>query len=62
MHEELVFAAPSQTELWDRDELIGAVLRTKNKCRPLYISIGHKIDLPTALELLLKCGRGYRLP
>jgi deoxyinosine 3'endonuclease (endonuclease V) len=29
---------------------------------PLYISIGHKIDLPTAIDLVLECCRGFRLP
>lgn len=61
-HEEPALEAGSRAELWDRDELIGNVLRTKNKCRPLYISVGHKIDLPTAIDLVLKCCRGYRLP
>jgi deoxyribonuclease V len=61
-HAEPELTAGSHTELWDREELIGTVLRTKNKCRPLFISIGHKIELPTAVELVLACCRGYRLP
>jgi deoxyribonuclease V len=61
-HEEPALEVGSQTDLWDREELIGTVLRTKIKCRPLYISIGHKIELPTAVELVLACDRGYRLP
>ncbi|MBX3433581.1 MAG: deoxyribonuclease V [Pirellulales bacterium] len=43
-------------------ELIGAVLRTRTGVKPLYISIGHRIDLPTALELAFACCAGYRLP
>jgi deoxyribonuclease V len=61
-HDEPDLKAGYYTDLWDKDELIGAVLRTKIKCLPLYISIGHKIDLPTALEFVLACCRGYRLP
>lgn len=61
-HEEPELEAGSRAELWDKDELIGTVLRTKKKCRPLYISIGHKIELETAVELVLTCCRGYRLP
>jgi deoxyribonuclease V len=61
-HEEPSLAAGSHADLCDRDELIGVVLRTKNKVRPLYISIGHKVELPTAIELVLACCRGYRLP
>lgn len=61
-HEEPGPEPGSQTELWDRDEIIATVLRTKRRCLPLYISIGHKIDLPTATKMVLACGRGYRLP
>jgi deoxyribonuclease V len=61
-HEEPDLTAGYYTDLWDKDELIGAVLRTKNNCLPLYISVGHKIEIPTALNLVLACGRGYRLP
>jgi deoxyribonuclease V len=61
-HEEPDLNAGYYTDLWDKDEFIGAVLRTKDNCRPLYISVGHKIELPTALDLVLECGRGYRLP
>jgi len=52
----------SRTELRDGDEVIGAVLRTKKGIKPLYVSIGHKIDLETALGWVMKCVRGYRLP
>ena len=41
---------------------IGAVLRTKNRVRPLFISTGHKIGLSSAIEWVLKCCQGYRLP
>lgn len=43
-------------------EVIGAALRTKNKTNPVYVSPGHLIDLPTALELTLRCHGGYRIP
>ena len=47
----------------DKDgEIIGAVVRTKSGVKPLYISIGHKIDLSSAIQWVLKCCRGYRLP
>lgn len=54
--------AGSYSELLDNEEVIGAVVRTKNSVKPLYISIGHKIDLPGAIRLVLDCCRGYRLP
>jgi len=50
------------SELTDGEETIGAVLRTKANTRPLYISIGHKISLETAIRWVLNCCRCYRLP
>jgi len=52
----------SYAELVDGGEVIGAVLRTKAGVNPVYVSIGHKVDLPAALHLVLECCRGYRLP
>jgi deoxyribonuclease V len=54
--------AGSQAELLDNGELIGAALRTKSGARPIYVSVGHKIDLVSALQWVIKCCRGYRLP
>jgi deoxyribonuclease V len=42
--------------------IIGAVLRTREKTNPLYISPGHRIDLEHAVTFVLACCRGYRLP
>jgi deoxyribonuclease V len=50
------------SELTDGDEVIGAVLCTKNKVKPLYISIGHKVDLEAAIHWVMACCHGYRLP
>lgn len=48
--------------LIDRDEVIGAAVRTEVDVNPLYISIGHKIDLKDSISYVLECCRGYRLP
>jgi deoxyribonuclease V len=61
-HEILGNEAGSYTELKDNDEVIGAVVRTKTGVKPVYISIGHMIDLPSAVKWTLACCRGYRLP
>lgn len=50
------------TELVYYGESIGAVLRTKNKVKPLFISIGHKISLENAIYWTMQCCKGYRLP
>ena len=52
----------SRTELRDGDEVIGSVLRTRHGVRPVYVSIGHKIDLENAVNWVLNCCCGYRLP
>ena len=44
------------------DRVIGAVLRTRANARPLFISPGHKIDVIQAVDFVLRCSRGYRLP
>ena len=49
-------------ELMDGGEVIGAALRTKSNTNPNYGSIGHKVDLRTAIEWTLSCCRGYRVP
>ena len=49
-------------ELVDKGETIGAVLRTKYKINPVYVSIGNKIALEDAIYWVMRCCRGYRLP
>ncbi|TVX94880.1 deoxyribonuclease V [Cohnella terricola] len=44
------------------DQVIGTVLRTQDNVKPIYVSIGHKISLPTAREWILKLCPKYRLP
>lgn len=43
-------------------EVIGAVLRTRTRVQPLYVSVGHRIGLETALEYVLACTGRFRLP
>jgi deoxyribonuclease V len=56
------FDAGSYAELRDCGEVIGAVVRTKAGVKPVYVSIGHMIDLPSAIRYVLECCRGFRLP
>lgn len=48
--------------LLDRGEVIGAVLRTRTGTRPVFVSVGHRVCLETAIELVLHCTPRYRLP
>jgi deoxyribonuclease V len=44
------------------DTTVGAVLRTRRNVKPVFVSQGHKIDLETCVDLLLRCSDGYRIP
>ncbi len=50
------------TYLIDKEEVIGAAVRTRTNVRVVYVSIGHRISLDSARTWTLACCRGYRLP
>lgn len=47
---------------YDPSKIIGAVLRTREKSKPIFISPGHLIDLENALKFVLSSCQGHRLP
>lgn len=52
-----------QTDLVDDGEVIGRVLRTRDGVKPVFVSVGHRIDLDAATELTLRLtANGYRQP
>ena len=57
---------PPQRGAWQpllhQNEIVGAALRTRAGAKPVYVSIGHRISLPTAIEYVLACAPRYRLP
>lgn len=50
------------TNLTDKGEVIGVVMRTRKGTKPVYISVGHLADLATAIDLVMRCTTKYRLP
>jgi len=52
----------SHTPLKDKEQIIGAVLRTRTNVKPLFISVGHKCILDDAIAITLACTTKYRLP
>ena len=50
------------TPLLDKGETIGAVLRTRSNVSPVFVSIGHRVSLKTAIDYVLRCTTRYRLP
>jgi deoxyribonuclease V len=61
-HDELPLEKGSYQPLRYKGETVGVVLRSRTGVRPLYVSSGHRISLPTAIDYVLRCLTKYRLP
>lgn len=61
-HGEIDPARGSKTPLEHRGERVGTVLRTRDGVRPVFVSIGHRVDLSAAEALVMRCAIGFRLP
>jgi deoxyribonuclease V len=61
-HEAVGEERGDYAQIVDREETIGVALRTKRSVKPVYVSVGDKLSLESAVDWVLKCGRGYRLP
>jgi deoxyribonuclease V len=61
-HEELPEIRGNWQPLIHKGETIGAVLRTRIGVKPVYVSSGHRVSLPTAIDYVLRCTPKYRLP
>jgi len=48
--------------LIDHGEVVGSVLRTQDGINPVFVSVGHLIDLRGAQQIVLACATRYRLP
>ena len=61
-HEEPHSERGSQAPLFDGEERIGSVVRTRTNVHPIYVSVGHRVSLQTAVELTMNCAPRYRIP
>lgn len=61
-HGPLGEARGSTAELVHDDEVVGMAVRTRTGVRPVYVSPGHRMDLPTAVELVLRMAPKYKEP
>ena len=62
---EFILPGPSRGsfELIRRNgKVVGAVLRTKDRVKPLFISPGHRIDLMTSIQFVLESCQRFRIP
>jgi len=48
--------------LYDRREVIGAVVRTRSRVKPVFVSVGHKCTLEDAIRITIACATKYRIP
>jgi deoxyribonuclease V len=61
-HAQVGVARAARVPLLDDGQIIGSVLRTRTNVRPVYVSIGHRISLDSAVDFVLCCAPKYRLP
>lgn len=61
-HGEVPAIRGAWTPLRDEDEVIGAVLRSREGVKPIYVSPGHRVSLATAVHWTMACTTRYRLP
>jgi len=62
MHGPLAEGKGSTVALTHHGRVVGAVVRTRKRVKPVYVSPGHGITRVEAVRLVLVCCRGYRLP
>ena len=61
-HEPLAEAAGSTAPLVHRGEVVGMAVRLRARVQPVYVSIGHLVDLETAVAVVQSVATGLRLP
>ncbi|MFB3921106.1 MAG: deoxyribonuclease V [Terriglobia bacterium] len=61
-HDEPGGKAGSTAPLWFRGERVGEALRTRENAKPIYVTVGHRVSLPSAVELVRLCCDGFRIP
>ncbi len=60
--EEPESKAGSYSLLVDKDEVVGAALRTQDGVSPVFVSIGHRINLESTIDVVMRCTKEYRIP
>ena len=61
-YDGLGYEAESTADLTHKEQVVGAALRTRSGKAPVYPTIGHKVDLPRAVRIVMGCVRGFRMP
>ena len=61
-HGQLGTVAGARVELVYQGQIVGMALRTRTGVSPVFVSVGHKVDLSSAADWVLASCRGRRLP
>lgn len=61
-HAEIPNKRGEWVPLRHQKETIGAVLRSREGMKPIYVSVGHRLDLSTAVDYVMRCVTRYKLP
>ena len=62
IHPPLPESKGSTVLLTDQGRIVGGVVRTRERVKPVFVSPGHAITLEESIRLVLNCCRGYKLP
>lgn len=61
-HGEIPETKGEWTPLYHRNEVVGAVLRSRKNVKPIFVSAGHKVCLESAIAIVMHCITRYKLP
>ncbi|HLI30151.1 MAG TPA: deoxyribonuclease V [Terriglobia bacterium] len=61
-HAEPGWRLGSAAPLLSGGERIGVALRTRDRVKPIYVTVGHRVSLDTAVDLVKQCVDGFRIP
>lgn len=61
-HGMLGAGAGSTAAIEHDGDVVGMAVRTRANVRPVYVSIGHRVDLAAAVSWVMNCSRGHRIP
>ncbi len=61
-YDEPAVSRGSKSPMVYKGSTVGFALRTKDNVNPVFVSVGHKVDIEFACNAVLECAKGYRLP
>ena len=61
-HQKLGLKAGARSKLFDRNDMLGYVVRTRNGVRPVFVSPGHRVNFSKSVEVVLHTAKKFRIP